>query len=136
MIVDDQGLNLKLMSNLLKRYGFNTIVVKDGEIALEKLKNGLPDLILLDILMPGINGFEICRRLQSSEIEVIKIIGIFLVFSEDCKRRQISKPLIPGMSTSNKIKSGNPFFSFSSAISPFSTAITLKPDIFNKFDMT
>ncbi len=67
MIVDDQELNLKVMSNLLKISGFNIIVAENGKIAFEKLKNGLPDLILLDVLMPGINGFEICRRLQSSE---------------------------------------------------------------------
>ncbi|MGD1809796.1 hybrid sensor histidine kinase/response regulator [Dapis sp. BLCC M126] len=67
MIVDDQEMNLKLMSNLLTISGFNVIVEENGEMALEKLKNELPDLILLDVLMPGINGFEICRRLQSSE---------------------------------------------------------------------
>jgi len=67
MIVDDRELNLKLMSNLLKISGFNVIVAEDGEIALEKLKNELPDLILLDVRMPRINGFEICRHLQSSE---------------------------------------------------------------------
>ncbi len=67
MIVDDQKLNLKLMSNLLKMSGFNVMVAESGEIALEQLKNGLPDLILLDVIMPGINGFETCRRLQSSE---------------------------------------------------------------------
>ena len=67
MIVDDRELNLQLMSDLLKISGFNVIVAEDGEMALEKLKNELPDLILLDVLMPGINGFETCRRLQSSE---------------------------------------------------------------------
>ncbi|NEQ38510.1 MAG: response regulator [Okeania sp. SIO3I5] len=80
MIVDDQELNLQFMSNLLKISGFNVIVAEDGEMALEKLKNELPDLILLDVLMPGINGFEICRRLQSSEktknIPVIFITSI------------------------------------------------------------
>lgn len=67
MIVDDQEMNLKLMSNLLTISGFNVIVAEDGEMAFEKLKDGLPDLILLDVLMPGVNGFETCRRLQSSE---------------------------------------------------------------------
>ena len=80
MIVDDREINLQVMSNLLKISGFNVIAVENGEMALEKLKNGLPDLILLDVLMPGINGFEICRRLQSSEktknIPVIFITSI------------------------------------------------------------
>lgn len=67
MIVDDEVLNLKLMSNLLEISGFDVIVAESGEIAIEKLKNKLPDLILLDVVMPGIDGFETCKYLQSSE---------------------------------------------------------------------
>ncbi|MGK7922051.1 MAG: response regulator [Trichodesmium sp.] len=68
MIVDDEVLNLKLMLNLLEISGFDVIVAESGEIAIEKLKNQLPDLILLDVIMPGIDGFETCKFLQSSAI--------------------------------------------------------------------
>ena len=68
MVVDDDNRNLKLMLNLLKIGGFKVIVAENGISAIEKLKNTLPDLILLDVLMPEIDGFETCKRLKSSEI--------------------------------------------------------------------
>lgn len=67
MVVDNEYRNAHLILNLLKNYGFNVIVVEDGASAIEKVKNVLPDLILLDILMPGIDDFEVCRILQTSE---------------------------------------------------------------------
>ncbi|NEQ71978.1 MAG: response regulator [Okeania sp. SIO2C9] len=67
MVVDNEYRNAKLMLNFLKFSGFNVIVLENGETAIEKVKNVLPDLILLDILMPGIDGFEVCRYLQASE---------------------------------------------------------------------
>ena len=67
MVVDNEYRNANLMLDLLKLSGFNVIVVEDGESAIEKVKNVLPDLILLDIIMPGIDGFEVCRYLQASE---------------------------------------------------------------------
>ncbi|NER05467.1 MAG: hybrid sensor histidine kinase/response regulator [Okeania sp. SIO3C4] len=67
MVVDNEYRNAHLMLNLLKISGFNVIVVEDGETAIEEVKNVLPDLILLDIIMPGIDGFEVCSYLQASE---------------------------------------------------------------------
>ncbi|GGA49916.1 hybrid sensor histidine kinase/response regulator [Okeania sp. KiyG1] len=67
MVVDNEYRNANLILNVLKKSGFNVIVVEDGASAIEKAKNVLPDLILLDILMPGIDGFEVCRTLQASE---------------------------------------------------------------------
>ncbi|MEB3343145.1 hybrid sensor histidine kinase/response regulator [Okeania sp.] len=67
MIVDDQKVNLKIISSLLKTSGFNVITAERGKILFEKLENKLPDLILLDIIIPEMDGFEICYRLQSSE---------------------------------------------------------------------
>ncbi|NET45812.1 MAG: response regulator [Okeania sp. SIO2B3] len=67
MVVDNEYRNANLMLNLLKFSGFNVIVVEDGETAIETVKNVLPDLILLDIIMPGIDGFEVCSYLQTSE---------------------------------------------------------------------
>ncbi|MFE1747114.1 EAL domain-containing protein [Coleofasciculus sp. H7-2] len=66
LIVDDLPNNLKLLFSLLKESGFKVLVAKDGESAIEKLKEVSPDLILLDVIMPGIDGFETCDRLKSS----------------------------------------------------------------------
>ncbi len=67
LIVDDHSTNIKVLSDLLIAYGFAVLVAKDGESALQKLQRVSPDLILLDVLMPGIDGFETCQRLKSQE---------------------------------------------------------------------
>jgi PAS domain S-box-containing protein len=67
LIVDDHPTNIKVLSDLLMAYGFEVLIAKDGENALQKLQRVSPDLILLDILMPGMDGFETCRRLKAQE---------------------------------------------------------------------
>ena len=65
LIVDDTTTNLKVLFTLLNQSGFKVSIAKSGESALEKVKEVLPDLILLDVMMPGIDGFETCRRLKA-----------------------------------------------------------------------
>lgn len=75
LIVDDNPNNLAVLSDFLGEMGFEILVARDGESALQKVNYALPDLILLDVMMPGIDGFETCRKLQSqpytNEIPVI-----------------------------------------------------------------
>lgn len=68
LIVDDNPTNIKILFSFLKEFGFKVLVAKDGESALSKLEEILPDIILLDVQMPGIDGFETCRRLKDSDI--------------------------------------------------------------------
>ena len=65
MIIDDNQVNLDVLFNFLKGRGFKVLVATDGETALEQMNYILPDLILLDIMMPGIDGFTTCRHLKS-----------------------------------------------------------------------
>ncbi len=65
LIVDDIASNLKVLFTYLANAGFEVLVAQDGESALEKAEYALPDLILLDIVMPRIDGFEVCRQLQA-----------------------------------------------------------------------
>jgi two-component system, NtrC family, sensor kinase len=75
LIVDDTPNNIRLLFDVLDRAGFDISVVKSGEIALEKLSQIQPDLILLDVMMPGMDGFETCRRIKANpENEDIPII--------------------------------------------------------------
>ncbi|MBD2043331.1 response regulator [Microcoleus sp. FACHB-672] len=66
LIVDDNPANLGVLSDFLDEAGFEVWVARDGESALRKVEYDPPDIILLDVMMPGIDGFETCRRLQSS----------------------------------------------------------------------
>ena len=67
LIVDDQPDNINILSYFLVEYGFEIFVATTGEKALHRVEKILPDLILLDIMMPGIDGFETCRRLKAIE---------------------------------------------------------------------
>ncbi len=75
LIVDDTPANLEILSKALKESGFIVAVETDGEGALEQVSYHRPDLILLDVQMPGIDGFETCRRLKANpETKDIPII--------------------------------------------------------------
>jgi two-component system, NtrC family, sensor kinase len=65
LIVDDNPTNLEVLSTSLTSAGFRVAVALDGETAIKQIKYRQPELILLDVMMPGIDGFETCRRLKS-----------------------------------------------------------------------
>lgn len=67
LIVDDMPVNLKVIVDYLESYGFAIRIARSGETALKRVQYNQPDLILLDVLMPGIDGFETCRRLKADE---------------------------------------------------------------------
>jgi len=67
LVVDDTTANLQLLTNLLTEHGYTVYPASDGELALEFVRTTLPDLVLLDIRMPGMDGFEVCRRLKEDE---------------------------------------------------------------------
>ncbi|MEG4838062.1 response regulator [Microcoleus sp. B9-D4] len=75
LIVDDNPSNLDVLSEALAGFGWEILVATDGETAIEQAEYTQPDLILLDVMMPGIDGFETCHRLKASpltnEISVI-----------------------------------------------------------------
>ncbi|MDM8520032.1 response regulator [Anaerolineales bacterium HSG6] len=66
IIIDDNVVNIKVARENLRRDGYEVMVARDGETGLERIVYRLPDLILLDVMMPGINGFETCRRLKAT----------------------------------------------------------------------
>jgi len=77
LVVDDYPANVKLLERNLHAAGYETVAAYDGEEALEKVRSERPDLILLDIMLPKFNGFEVCRHLRADEATaVIPIIMI------------------------------------------------------------
>ena len=67
LIVDDTPANLGVLVETLGTAGYQLMVAEDGEEALAQTATTQPDLILLDVMMPGIDGFETCRRLKAQE---------------------------------------------------------------------
>lgn len=80
LIVDDVPENLAVLSDALDGAGYMVLVAEDGHTALERLERITPDIILLDAVMPGIDGFETCRRIKAAEatrrIPVVFMTGL------------------------------------------------------------
>ncbi len=66
LVVDDVKENLGILRNTLEPQGYKLLFANSGEKALQVVKNSSPDLILLDVMMPGINGFETCQQLKKN----------------------------------------------------------------------
>jgi two-component system alkaline phosphatase synthesis response regulator PhoP len=80
LVVDDNQQNLELLLAYLEDVDCRTISASDGEEALEVVRNDLPDIILLDVMMPKMSGFEVCRRVKSdpntADIPVIMVTAL------------------------------------------------------------
>src|SRR6186997_1714021 len=77
LVVDDSATNLQVLARTLQGSGHRILAAKDGPTAIEIAKKAKPDLVLLDVMMPGMDGFEVCRRLKSQP-ETRDTIVIFL----------------------------------------------------------
>ncbi len=88
LIVDDNPNNLQVLANLLQEEKYGIEFAVNGEATLDWLKNRQFDLILLDINMPGMNGFEVCKKIRSNQ-ETYDIPIIFL--SAESERESILK---------------------------------------------
>jgi len=80
LVVDDSASELKLMEAVLEQGGFRTVVLSDPARIEETIENERPNLILLDVVMPGRNGFQVCRELKNHE--VYGAIPVILVSSK------------------------------------------------------
>ncbi|MBP0000386.1 MAG: response regulator [Cyanobacteria bacterium SID2] len=65
LVVEDSTPQREMMANLLKNQGMNVVQAKNGMEALKYLKSHQPDLVVLDIIMPSPNGYDVCRKIKS-----------------------------------------------------------------------
>ncbi|MDD5072617.1 MAG: response regulator [Candidatus Omnitrophica bacterium] len=88
LIVEDEPLNMRLTVDLLEINGFNTLSCCDGIAALETLKNAIPDIILLDINMPKMNGFEVHKKIREDRrLDRVRVLALSAsVMKEDEER--------------------------------------------------
>ena len=102
-VVDDDPSTLLFMRRTLELNGYRVSVTSDGETALDKAETENPDLVLLDVGIPAIDGFEVCRRLRDiSDVPVIMVTGKIrdedIVFGlETGADDYLTKPFSPGV---------------------------------------
>jgi adenylate cyclase len=81
LVVDDTPQNVKLLADILTAKGYTPITAASGEEALDKLAQEKPDIVLLDIMMPGLSGYDVCRRIRADPATAL--LPIVLVTSLD-----------------------------------------------------
>ena len=88
MVVEDDSLSIRLISDFLKQAGFEVMEATNGEEALESLARELPDVILLDIQMPGMSGLDVAQRLRADDVTSgIPLIAVTALAMEEDERQ-------------------------------------------------
>ena len=84
LLVDDEPDLLVLVRNILRDEGFTVDTAENGEVALKKARSFKPDLVILDMMMPGMSGVDVCQKLRDSpETKGLKVVFLTVVrFSE------------------------------------------------------
>src|SRR5438067_251773 len=87
LVVDDTPLNIKLLGDLLTVKGYAVATANNGEEALAKLASDAPDLVLLDVMMPGLSGYDVCRRIRAEPATAL--LPVVMVTSLDPQQERI-----------------------------------------------
>ncbi|HNT07149.1 response regulator, partial [Methanoculleus sp.] len=103
LVVEDSRTQAELIRHILEKEGYDVALAADGARALQRIADNRPDIVLSDIMMPGMDGYELCRRikLNSPDIPVILVTNLF--DPADVMRGLASgadsfivKPVVPG----------------------------------------
>ena len=87
LVVDDLPTNVKLMKDLLGANGYDVETASSGEEALDLLERERPDLVLLDVMMPGMTGYEVCQRIRENRDTAF--VPVVMVTSLDAAEERI-----------------------------------------------
>ena len=87
LVVDDDRAVTRVFDRLLGKEGYEVEIVHDGESALQAIEARAPDLVMLDVVMPGLDGFELCRRLKQNQ--ATRLLPVVLVTGHDDRGKRI-----------------------------------------------
>jgi CheY-like chemotaxis protein len=91
LVVDDFEMNLSLMARILELEGYQVSLARNGMQAIQSVMQAMPDLAILDVMMPNMNGFELCRKLRQSPIHATMPIILLTAMNSDTERQQALK---------------------------------------------
>src|SRR5688500_16157873 len=87
LVVDDDRMVTRVFERLLGKEGYEVEIVHDGLAALQAIDVRPPDLVVLDVIMPGLDGFELCRRLKQNQ--ATRLLPVVLVTGHDDRGKRI-----------------------------------------------
>ena len=87
LVVDDTPLNVKLLTDLLGVKGYAVVAATNGEEALKRLAVDIPDIVLLDVMMPGLSGYDVCRRIRSEPATAL--LPVVMITSLDPQQERV-----------------------------------------------
>jgi len=88
LVVDDTPLNVKLLEDVLTMKGYDVVTACSGQEALAKIRSGSIDLVLLDVMMPGMNGYEVCRAIRDDPRTAL--LPVVMVTALDAKEERVN----------------------------------------------
>ena len=88
LVVDDNDLNLVLLAKILELEGYDVTMAHNGVEAIQSIVQEIPDLALLDVMMPEMNGYELCRKMRQPPLSTEMPIVMLTAMSSEGERKQ------------------------------------------------
>jgi len=122
LVVDDVPANVRLLEAVLATQGYEVVSAADGGEALEAVATQQPDLVLLDVLLPVLDGYQVCRRLRAEPVTAV--LPVVMVTSSEGQEKTRRSP--PAPTTSSRSRSTTTSCSSASARCSGSSATTTR----------
>jgi CheY-like chemotaxis protein len=86
LVVDDNDMNLALIAKILELEGYHVVLARNGREAIQSIVHAMPDLAILDVMMPDMDGYELCEKLRQPPLNVVVPIVLLTALNSDMER--------------------------------------------------
>ena len=86
LVVDDNDMNLTLVAKILELEGYRVVLARNGREAIQAVELSMPDLAILDVMMPDMDGYELCQKLRQPPLNVVVPIVLLTAMNSDMER--------------------------------------------------
>jgi len=91
LVVDDNDTNLELIGKILELEGYQVVLARNGREAIQSVVVGVPDMAIVDVMMPEMDGYELCQKLRQPPLNVVAPIVLLTAMSSDLERELAKK---------------------------------------------
>lgn len=91
LVVDDNDMNLELIAKILDLEGYQVLLARNGEEAIQLVALSMPDLAILDVMMPDMDGYELCKKLRESPLNAVIPIVLLTAMNSEMERQLAMK---------------------------------------------